>query len=521
MGQGDQQGGRSGSLFTPEMLLVTGMGRYERTGIDEQGKPIYGIVPNLNGAQGGMGGYPGAPGMMPGQPMLGPNGLPINPMDQTSSTLGLVKEIMQTMQMMQQQTNQQNNGEKSFFSEVMGGLAQRVLAPPPQENKLKDFVETFEVISKLNGGGGLMGQPGSAPPPDPMYMLETQRLQNEKEFGLQALRLKEKDMDMKASASQRSEGDATKNMQWFVSTMSETLGPLLTGGMQFLFNRGAIGGGGPGAGMGADGGMAMQPGAGGPGGMNQTALNTIIEMEYAKEERRKKEEAEQKRREWDEEVRRKEEERNREIAYQRSMNQAGGTPQPSVQVFRPQQPAPGVIQQGPSQYENAFTVEQPRNQPMNTGRSIEDQEITVDTFLPHSIDDIQVNIEKALKQKQFLEKYIANAEEAVNEKVALGEPVSTPTDAFGIPLEENQGQSPDNVWDPTVSQEQPGTGQLQTVLSPEEEIPQFIEKQENDINEFLQTFPSEAVDPDYVGPKEEDIDEKGLENEHKEEEIDI
>ena len=134
---------------------------------------------------------------------------------------------------------------------------------------------------------------------------------------------------------------------------------------------------------------------------------------------------------------------------------------------------------------------------------------------------IQTNIEKATKQKQFLEKYIANAEEAVNEKVASGEPLAQPTDAFGIPLEENQTQSPDNVWDPSVPQEQQAG--LQSVVPPEEEIPQFIERQENDINEFLQTFPSEALDPDYEGPKEEDIDEKGLKDkkEDEEKEIDI
>ena len=230
---------------------------------------------------------------------------------------------------MQMMNNQNKGEEQNLYKDVMSGLVNKALNSAPNPDPYDSFVKTFETLKNLSGGS-MFGN-GQAAPVDPMVQLETVRLQNDREFGMRALDLKEKDMTMRQSSSLKSESEANNNMKWLLETVSQTIGPLISNGIQLLFNRGGGGmmGGGPGGGglgglLGGMGGGGAGPEIGpagdvgmgaGPGGVNNAALKTIIEMEYAKRKRDEEREEDRKKEMWSDHARRRDDEHRKEMEY--------------------------------------------------------------------------------------------------------------------------------------------------------------------------------------------------------------
>lgn len=389
-GQGQQQGHGGMGMFTPEMLLLTGMGHYEKTGVTEDGKVTWGIVPNA--AAGGM---------------QGPNGQGLpgssSPVDQVTSTMGMLKEVIGFMATM----NKPNEQSSSMMNGIFQALVEKAINGT---DKVDEIGRTLHLINEIKGPQlpTLMpGAPGApAPPIDPTVAIETTRMQTDKEFGLRLLDLKKEEMDLKRERLRQGDQEASQNLQALMGGLSGVIPEVISTVKGLFLNK--QGQAGPG----------MMPTTTQPEpGSENNPVNTLIKMEYEKERRRQQLDADRRKMKWQEEMARKNAEY--ELERQRHMNGGG---------IQSQQPQPGNFNQ-PSQRVSATTrvsgyvpetemvqIHEPpvqQQQPQQPPQS----NVTPQSFMSYEVPALENGISEINERIKELEKYKASMAAARHDKI--------------------------------------------------------------------------------------------------------
>jgi hypothetical protein len=353
-GEGQQH---NNSLFSPEMMVMTGNARWEVVGKREDGSNIYQVVPNVGGSfnQSQMN------GAATGQPM-----------DQMTAMMTAMKSMMEMMQTIAKP----NQTQESFFASIMQGISQKLFQQPASQ--IDDLSKAFEFFTKLKGPETTLPIGGTVP--DPSVLIETKRMETDKDFGMRILDLKEKELTMKQQAKVEGEKDAANNINTLISGLQTVLPDLINVGKSLFLKGGASAGG------------VSPEGFAGPGmggAPAETPIQTLIKMEYEKEKQRKQMEAERARRDWEEQVRRSNSEQQ---------------PRPETQRV--------VIQQPPEQV-------QPRPQPNVTAE--DEAFFREETYLPYAPQALEEALRKADAQIAKLEKYKSTVGTVLQDKIANGE----------------------------------------------------------------------------------------------------
>lgn len=462
MGQGGNGNGGN-SLFSPEMLLLSGMAKYERTGTDDNGKPIWSIVPNIGGGGNSM--FSNGQG--------GGQGNGSSSTDQLTSMMMMMKEMMSFMQTV----NKPDPTQQSFLQTIMQGIATKMFAPPT--NQVEDLAKSMEILNRLKGPEIPVAAAQGAIT-DPNVIVETERMRTDKEFGMRILDLKEKELDLKRNRLEHGDREANQNLDKLIEGFSNVVPTLLEFGKNiFLGNRnGQPGGGGVMPGM-----MSSPDGSSGQPPAGANFADTYLRMEYEKQLQAKKLEAEEKRRQWEEEVRKRESEYN---YYQPN------------DPYAVQQPPPHT----PPETQTVI-VQEPTNRPKP--KTHDDEFFTEETFLPHSPQEIEDAIRKADKQIKLLEHYKATAGTVLQDKIASGEGYNNNSDNERQTEDMNDGYN-------TPIENHDDDRQGEYTGEPMEQDG-GIEEEEQDFSKILDEYPSGVHDPDYVGPKSEIVEEVDLKEE--------
>lgn len=464
-GEGNQN---NNSIFSPEMMVMTGNARWEIVGKREDGSNIYQVVPNVGPQAGGVGGY-GQQQMMGG--VAGPAG----PLDQMSMMMNAFKSMMEVMQTMAKPPASQ----ESFLSAIMQGVSQKLFQPPTSQ--LDDLGKAFDFFSRLKGeGAGGAGGVGTAVI-DPTVAIETKRMETDKDFGMKILELKDKELQLKARRLEEGDKEAASNINTLIGGLQTILPELINVGKSLFLKGGQPGG------AGAGGLEGMIPG--GAGG--ESPMTALIKMEHEKNKQKKMEEARRAELEWQEELRRKNAEdysnpyRQQGPYYQ----QKSSSPQPETQKV--------VIQQPPEQQRGVT----------------EDEErfFNEDTYIPYAPRELEQALKTADRQIEMLEKYKSTVGSVLQEKIANGENIDN-----------NNRQIVRETTTTTAAVVKEDIKKNDTAAVTE--IDDYLE--------YLDSYPSEAYDPDYQGPsnttttieeekKGEGEGEVGEDNTVEKEEVDI
>jgi hypothetical protein len=345
------------SLFSPEMMLMLGIGQYRQTGTDPDGKPVFGIVPNF-GAFGS------------GQQQAGPI---TSPTDQMTSMMAMMKEMMGFMASM----NKGDPAQQNFMTTIMGGFAQKILEP--QQNKMQEVMETAKLLQELKGPQLPASNMGAIM--DPEVIIKTKRMELDKEFGMRRLDLQQQELNLQKERLAMQDKEANANLEKIMEGVTSFAPTLLGMAQQFIMgNRG----------------QPAQPGPQGgqqPGQPQTNPAEMLLKMEYQKQQQQAALEAERKRREWEEELKRK----NAEYEAQRAWQQPQ-QPQPETEKVIIKEP---VIHQPPSQRKP--------------------EQYNEETFLPFSPDELEDALVKAGEQKKKLEEYMATVGSVLQNKILNGE----------------------------------------------------------------------------------------------------
>jgi hypothetical protein len=412
MGGGGQQQNNGGmGMFTPEMLLLTGMGHYEKTGVTEDGKVTWGIVPNA--AAGGM---------------QGPNGQggAGGPVDQVTSTMGMLKEVIGFMATM----NKPNEQSSSMMNGIFQALVDKAINGT---DKVDELGRTLHLINEIKGPQlpnmmGMPGAPGAPPPPlDPTVAIETTRMQTDKEFGLRLLDLKKDELELKRERLRQGDQEASQNLQALMGGLSGVIPEVISTVKGLFLNK--QGGAGPG--------MMAQPGMGGgaaigEGGENNP-VNTLIKMEYEKERRRQQSIAESRKMKWQEEMSRKNAEY--ELEMNRLRNNSSNMQQPGAGF---NQPSHRVIQRAPET--EMVQINEPPPPPPPASPQQQPQpvqsNVTPQSFSSYEVPALENGISEINERIRELEKYKASMAAARHDKI-----VNT---NVSVPIQQPQPEEPTN-----------------------------------------------------------------------------
>ncbi len=463
-GEGNQN---HNSIFSPEMMVMTGNARWEIVGKREDGSNIYQVVPNV-GPQMNQ-------GMTAAGGVMGTQG----PIDQMSMMMNAFKSMMEVMQTMAKPPPSQ----ESFLSAIMQGVSQKLFQPPTSQ--LDDLGKAFDFFSRLKGEGPGMSSVGGATVIDPTVAIETKRMETDKDFGMKILELKDKELELKARRLEEGDKEAASNINTLIGGLQAILPELINVGKSLFLKGGAPGAGGAGAG-----GMDAMMGAGTAAG-GETPITALIKMEYEKEKQRKMAEAKRAEAEWQEELRRKNAE-DYSNPYRQSQQ-----PQPMQQPETQRV----VIQQPPEQQPQHITED-------------EERFFREDTYIPYAPRELEDALRTANRQIEKLERYKSTVGSVLQEKIANGE---------NMPYGDTATTR--NNLSPTAT-----TGYTQPPPPQQEEQDEGRLTETGDYLKYLDSYPPEAYDPDYRGPttateaeKEEKKQEENGEymQEEDKEEVDI
>jgi hypothetical protein len=273
-GEGQQN---NHSLFSPEMMVMTGNARWEVVGKREDGTNIYQVVPNVGGMQ-----------------QQSQMGTPGQPMDQMTAMMTAMRSMMEMMQTIAKP----NESQQSFFSSIMQGVSQKLFQQPASQ--IDDLSKAFEFFTKLKGPDPALVGSGVAPI-DPTVAIETKRMETDKEFGMKILNIRERELLLKQQRLVEGDKEAANNINTLISGLQGILPELINVGKSLFMK----GGGGGGAG-------GVTPEGFSGVGQGEAPIQTLIKMEYEKEKQRKQMEAARAEREWKEQMARSEQARQPE-----------------------------------------------------------------------------------------------------------------------------------------------------------------------------------------------------------------
>lgn len=375
-GEGQQN---NHSIFSPEMMVMTGNARWEVVGKREDGSNIYQVVPNLGGMPQGQ------------QQQLGQNGQPMDQMTAMMTAMRSMFEMMQTVA-------KPDQTQQTFFASIMQGISQKIFQQPASQ--IDDLSKAFEFFTKLKGPDPALTVGPAAI--DPTVAIETKRMETDKEFGMKILNIKEREMLLKQQALTEGNKEAAANINNLIAGLQDVLPELINVGKSLFLKGGAT-----------------PPGVTPEGfsgvGQGEAPIQTLIKMEYEKEKQRKLAEEARLKREWDDQMAR----RNAEQLAERQARQQ--QPQPEQQRIVIQSPPEAVEQSKPqiSDADEAFFKEE--------------------TYIPFAPTQLEEALRKADEQIRVLEKYKSTVSGVLQEKIANGEnepPVQTPVQPEPITTEE-------------------------------------------------------------------------------------
>lgn len=366
-GQGASSGpfGGGNSLFSPEMMLLTGNAEMKQT-TDEQGRPTgWTIVPKF-----GVG----------GQQQNQQNQQTQSPVEQMNIMMQTMRSMMEMMNGMQKQNS--DPLQQNFTSQIMQVLMNRAFESPT--NKLDELVQMTTLMDKIKGPAssplnGVTNPYATAPPE---ILKELKQMELDKEFVQMRMQFEREKLQSDQQRAIQQDREAAENTDKIIQAITG-IAPTAMAFLQQFMNGNKQQQGQPVMGQG------QPPGAIDP---QEAALRLHFQQQKMAEEER----------------RRRIEEQNRIYTQ----------PQPQPQ-YVPVQPQP----QPQPESTRVIIQERPvyRQQQEEEEEDEEPKEYSETDFMPYDIDKLQENLRKAQEKQQQLENYKAAISSAINNKMLLGD----------------------------------------------------------------------------------------------------